>query len=277
MIKKQCTVAIVGLANAGKSTFLNNLISYKVSIVSHKPQTTRNKILAVYTNKKIDICFIDTPGFHKPKNKLDNFLNSQINQSFKQCDIVLLLIDLTKDNIEENKKLINHIKSFKIDKLFIIFTHKDLAKSININDKLKLYGLDDNYQYLSICCKDHQDLMNVVDKIYLLSPFNGFFAINEQDDSFLIKETIREIALHVLKHEVPHCLAVNVDDKKFNKQTNLFTITCSIIVEKETQKPIVIGKKGSMIKLIGTKARNELLKIYDCKIMLNLFVKVRKN
>lgn len=277
MVKKQCTVAIVGLPNAGKSTFLNNLIGHKVSIVSYKPQTTRNQILAVYTSKKIDICFIDTPGFHEPKNKLDSFLNSQINRSFKQCDIVLLLIDLTKENIDLNKKLINRINSYKISNLLIVFSHKDLVKTINIEEKIKLYGFVNSNKYLAICCKDHKDLMEVVNKIYLLSPINGFFNIIGQDDNFLIKETIREIALHVLKQEVPHCLAVNVDDKKFNKQDNLFTITCSLILEKETQKPIVIGKNGAMIKLIGIKARHELLKIYDCKIMLNLFVKVKKN
>ena len=277
MVKKQCTVAIVGLPNAGKSTFLNNLIKHKVSIVSYKPQTTRNQIQAIYTNKNIDICFIDTPGFHQPKNKLDSFLNSQINQSFKQSDIVLLLIDLTRDSVDENKKLINLIKSYKVNNLLVAFSHKDLAKSINIEDKIRLYGLNNGDEYLTICCNNYNDLLDVVNKIYLLSPINGFFNIIGNNDDFLIKETIREVALHVLRQEVPHCIAVSIDDKKFNKITNLFTITCSLILEKETQKSIVIGKNGNMIKLIGIKSRNELLKLYDCKIMLNLFVKVRKN
>lgn len=277
VIKKQCTVAIVGLPNAGKSTFLNKVIKQKVAIVSYKPQTTRNQIKSIYEDERIRICFIDTPGFHEPKNKLDSFLNSQVKQSFKKADLVLLLIDVLKDNVIENKILINVVKSYKVNRLIVLFTHKDLVQNININDKLNLYGLNDIKHKMLIDNNSQQDINNVISYIYDLSPQDGYFDESNMSDDFLVKEIIREEALYALKQEVPHSMTVIIDKKDFDKQQNLFTINCSLVVEKESQKPIVIGSGGKMIKLIGSKARQELLKIFDCRIMLKLFVKVKRD
>ncbi len=276
-MKKQCTVAIVGLPNAGKSTFLNKVMKQKVAIVSYKPQTTRNQIKSVYEDNRIRICFTDTPGFHEPKNKLDSFLNSQVKQTFKQSDIVLLLIDGSKDNIEGNKILIDVINSYKVKDFIVIFTHKDLVKDVNIEQKLNLYGLSHVKHKMFIDNNSTQDVNNVVSFIYDIAPQDGLFEPNDMSDDFLIKEIIREQALFCLKQEVPHSLAVTVDSKNFDKEQNLFTIDCSLVVEKESQKPIVIGAGGKMIKLIGSKARQELLKFFDCRIMLKLFVKVKED
>ncbi|MCQ2957240.1 MAG: GTPase Era [Mycoplasmoidaceae bacterium] len=276
-MKKQCTVAIVGLPNAGKSTFLNKAMKQKVAIVSYKPQTTRNQIKTVYEDDRIRICFTDTPGFHQPKNKLDSFLNSQVKQSFKQADLVLLLIDATRDDVEANKILIDVIKSYKVGNLIVVFTHKDLDPKIKLEDKLNLYGLNDVKHKMLIDNNSLQDVNNVISFIYDLAPQDGFFEPSEMTDDFLIQEIIREQALYILKQEVPHSMAVVVDSKNFDKEQNLFTINCSLIVEKESQKPIVIGAGGKMIKLIGSKARQELLKFFDCRIMLKLFVKVKED
>ena len=276
-MKKQCTVAIVGLPNAGKSTFLNKVMKQKVAIVSYKPQTTRNQIKSIYEDDRIRICFTDTPGFHQPKNKLDSFLNSQVKQTFKQSDIVLLLIDASRDDVEGNKILIDVIDSYKVKDLIVVFTHKDLVKDIKLEDKLNLYGLINVKHKMLIDNNSVQDVNNLVSFIYDLAPQDGYFEPTEMTDDFLIQEIIREKALFCLKQEVPHSLAVNVDSKTFDKEQNLFTINCSLIVEKESQKPIVIGAGGKMIKLIGSQARQELVKFFDCRIMLKLFVKVKED
>ncbi len=274
---KQCTVCIVGLPNAGKSTFLNNVLNKKVAITSYKPQTTRNQIKAIYQDKRIKILFCDTPGFHKPKNKLDSFLNSQVKQTFKQSDIVLLLIDACKDQIEENKILIDVINSYKIKDLLVLFTKKDLAGDVNLVRKLEMYGLEKT-KHMFISNNSKQDINNVVSYIYDLTPSGNTIDLDiNENDEFMIKEIIREQALYNLKQEVPHAIAVTVGNKKWDKEKNTFFIDASIIVEKESQKPIVIGSGGKMIKLIGTKARLELLKIFDCKIVLKLFVKVKQD
>lgn len=276
-MKKQCTVAIVGLPNAGKSTFLNKVMKQKVAIVSYKPQTTRNQIKSVYEDDRIRICFTDTPGFHEPKNKLDSFLNSQVKQTFKQSDLVLLLIDASKDNVENNKVLIDVINSYPIKDMIVVFTHKDLVPEAKIEEKLNLYGLEHTKHKMIIDNNSIQDVNNVVSFICDIAPTDGFFEPNDMTDDFLIQEIIREQALHILKQEVPHSMVVVVDNKNFDKEQNLFTINCSLIVEKESQKPIVIGAGGKMIKLIGSKTRQELLKFFDCRIMLKLFVKVKED
>ena len=277
MQKKQCTVTIVGLPNAGKSTFLNKAMKQKVSIVSYKPQTTRNQIKTVYEDGRIRICFTDTPGFHEPKNKLDSFLNSQVKQTFKQSDLTLLLIDASKNDKEGNQILIDVIKSYKVKDMIVIFTHKDLVPDITIQKLLSFYGLEDVKHHMLIDNNSIQDVNNVISFIYDIAPQDGFYEPNDMSDDFLIQEVIREQALYILKQEVPHSMAVVVDSKKFDKEQNLFTIDASLIVEKESQKPIVIGKGGQMIKRIGTQARKELLKFFDCRIMLKLFVKVKQD
>ncbi len=274
---KQCTISIVGLPNAGKSTFLNSVMGHKVAITSYKPQTTRNQIQVFYQDKRISILFCDTPGFHQPKNKLDSFLNSQVKQTFKQSDLVLLLIDSNQERIEENKILVDVIKSYNVQNLLVVFTKKDLEPKANLENKLKQYGLEGS-KYIFVDNFNLQDIHNVISYIYDIVPDGGTITQpQEQNDDFLIKEIIREQALHLLKQEVPHCLAVTIDGKKWDADKNVFFIDASLIVEKDSQKPIVIGSGGKMIKLIGTKARQELLKIFDSKIVLKLFVKVKED
>lgn len=274
---KQCTVSIVGLPNAGKSTFLNKVMGKKVAITSYKPQTTRNQIRSIYTDKRIKILFCDTPGFHEPKNKLDSFLNSQVKQTFKQSDLVLLLIDASRDNVQDNKILIDVINSYKVQNLLVVFTKKDLVKEIDIDKKLEMYGLQ-KCKYIVVDNNNLQDVNNVISYIYDIVPDGTIIEINEpENDDFLIKETIREQALRILKQEVPHALAIIIDSKKWDAEKNIFYIDASLIVEKESQKPIVIGAGGKMIKLIGTKSRIELLKFFNCKIVLKLFVKVKQD
>ena len=272
--KKQCSIAIIGQPNAGKSTLVNQIFNRKISIVSYKPQTTRNSIMALYENNKIKILFVDTPGFHKPKTKLDSFLNSQIKIALKNVTFVLFLIDSCKGFTEDDEILLNVIKSYTISKIVYVLTKIDLNKTINLDlyrEKLKT----NNLILLNSFNKEH--ITNLIDLIYSLIDNDDFISLNPNidNDDFLIKEIIREQSLFHLKYEVPHSLAVEITNKKYSTEKKLLTINANLIVEKISQKQIVVGKNGEMIKKIGTKSRHELLKIFDCKIMLKLFVKVK--
>ncbi len=272
--KKQCSIAIIGQPNAGKSTLINQIFDKKVSIVSYKPQTTRNSITALYENDKIKILFFDTPGFHKPKTKLDSFLNSQIKASLKKVNFVLFLVDSCKGFTDDDEILLNIIKGYAISKIIYVFTKSDLNKTINLcsyHKKLKSNNL------ISINSFNKKHIHNLIDFIYSLTNDNDHILLtpNADDDDFLIREIIREQSLYLLKYEVPHSLAIEILNKEYNTEKKLLTINANLIVEKKSQKQIVIGKNGEMIKKIGTKSRHELLKIFDCKIMLKLFVKVK--
>lgn len=272
--KKQCSIAIIGQPNAGKSTLINQIFNKKISIVSYKPQTTRNSIMALYEDSKIKILFIDTPGFHKPKTKLDSFLNSQIKTSLKKVTFVLFLIDSSHGFIEADQILLNVVKSYTISKIIYVFTKIDLNKKINLElyrERLK----SNNLILLNSFNKQH--INNLIDLIYSLTDKNDCLSLtpNINNDDFLIKEIIREQTLFLFKYEVPHSLAIEIVDKKYDANKNLLTINANLIVEKKSQKQIVIGKNGEMIKKIRIKSRCELLKIFNCKIMLKLFVKVK--
>lgn len=272
--KKQCSIAIIGQPNVGKSTLINQIFNKKISIVSYKPQTTRNSIMALYEGNKIRILFVDTPGFHKPKTKLDSFLNSQIKTSLKNVTFVLFLIDSCKGFTKDDEILLNIIKSYAISKIVYVLTKIDLNKTINLSpyhEKLKT----NNLILINSFNKEH--INNLINLIYSLIDNDDFISLNPNidNDDFLIKEIIREQSLFLLKYEVPHSLAVEIVNRKYDTEKRLLTINANLIVEKKSQKQIVIGKNGEMIKKIGTKSRHELLRIFDCKIMLKLFVKVK--
>ncbi len=278
MAKKQTTVTIVGSPNAGKSTLLNAILKSKVAITSYKPQTTRNQIQAVYEDEKLKITFIDTPGYHTVRNKLDLFLNSEIKASFKRSDIVLFLVDSTAKIGEEEIKLAKIISGYNPSKTVIIFTKKDVTKNCKIDDKLKQLDFDNHVMTKYMTSKDPNDVAELLKNIYdLIDDSMVSILANEKGDDFFISEIIREQLLLNMKKEVPHSTAVIIEGKEFDKEKNMFTINAAIIVEKESQKPIIIGAKGQMIKKIGTNSRMELLKVFDCKINLKLFVKVEKN
>ena len=230
--------------------------------------------MALYEDNKIRILFVDTPGFHKPKTKLDSFLNSQIKTSLKNVTFVLFLIDSCKGFTKDDEILLNIIKSYTISKIVYVLTKIDLNKTINLSpyhEKLKT----NNLILINSFNKEH--INNLINLIYSLIDNDDFISLNPNidNDDFLIKEIIREQSLFLLKYEVPHSLAVEIVNRKYDTEKRLLTINANLIVEKKSQKQIVIGKNGEMIKKIGTKSRHELLKIFDCKIMLKLFVKVK--
>jgi GTP-binding protein Era len=270
-------VAIVGKPNVGKSTLINTIMKRKVSIISYKPQTTRNQIKALYNDDSSSIMFIDTPGYHPSRNKLDERMNNEIKGSYKLADCTLLLIDLTRQIDDEDRGIIKIIRDFHADHVILVLTKSDIAKK-NIENKYvdeikRMINIDDVLTISSLKVFNITLLLEIIKKY--LNKTRQPLQENEDDDNFVISELIREQIIFNTKKEVPYSTYVYVESKKF--ENNIFEINAVIAVEKESQKPIMLGKGGQMIKKIGTMARKELLNIYDCRINLKLFVKVEKN
>lgn len=276
---KTGTVVITGKPNVGKSTLINTIANKLIAITSPKPQTTRNKIKFTYNDDKNKIAFIDTPGYHIPNNKLDMFLNSEIKNAYKLADIALLVIDLTREIDQEDIEVINIIKSYNVKKVILVLNKIDVAKQdIDQKYETKVKELIEISQVIKICANKIESVKEVIDTIHNhLDDNNDLVEDVEIADNFFISEIIREQIIFNFKQEVPYATCIAIRKKNYDPNTNVFEIYADIVVEKESQKPIIIGAKGQMIKKIGTKSREKLLEFYDCKIVLHLFVVTKKD
>jgi len=268
---KQGSICLIGKPNVGKSTLINNLLNYKISITSPKPQTTRQTIKGLYNNNNCNILFIDTPGYHNTRNKLDELMNYEVKKNLTISDCIFFLFDSTRPYDEEDEKILKLLKNIDLKNVILVITKIDSnAKKNEYIDEIKT-----KFNFISETTISSIKKEGLKELIELAKPFlhdsDTLYKI-EDDDNFIISELIREQIIFNTKKEVPYSTYVKIEKK--NMDGNLFNIYANIIVEKESQKPIIIGKGGSMIKKIGTYARKELLNIYDCKINLKLFVKV---
>ncbi len=272
-------VSLVGRPNVGKSTLINSIIGYKVAITSDKVGTTRNIVQGIYTDSDTQIVFVDTPGIHKPNNRLGQMLNEQAYYSLNDVDIILFLIDVTKefgrgDNFilekikEVNKPvflILNKVDKIKKDELFSLITkYKDL------------YDFKEIIPLSAIKNKNIDELINTLKK-YL--PDNVMYYpesdITNTSLEFRIAELIREKVLRLTKEEVPHAITCVTENLNISKDKAI--IDATIIVERDSLKSIIIGKGGSMLKEIGSKARSDIEDMLDKKVYLNLYVKSVKN
>ena len=278
MSKMYGTVVITGKPNVGKSTLFNQIAKKEVAIISQKPQTTRNQINYVYATEKKEIAFVDTPGFHFSRNKLDNYLNSQIKNAYKYANIALLLIDLTREINDEDLEVIKMVKSFNIDNIILVFNKIDACEKQSIDEyKQKVQELIKVNDVIEISALKNTNTDILIDTIskYLI---NDPIILKETDsDNFIISEIIREQIIKNFYQEIPYATCVCIKKKNYDKITNVFEVYADIVTEKESQKPIIIGRGGRMIKRIGTDARHKLHEYYDCKIVLNLFVVVKND
>ena len=270
-------VSIIGRPNVGKSTFLNCCLGQKVSIISPKPQTTRNVIQGIYTKDDAQIIFIDTPGIHKPKHELGEYMNKQAFRSIKDVDLVLLLFDVSTDYGTGDEFVLKMLK--KIDASAILVINKiDL-----VNDKNRLLEnvakLHENYDfldtfYISALNGENVDelLKGIIDHLEEGPMYYPKDQISDHPEKFVISEIIREKILLKTKEEVPHSVAVVTEEVKHID--GLLNIRATIIVERASQKKIIIGEAGKMIKEIGTMARLDIEKVVGEKLFLDLWVKV---
>lgn len=282
--KYQGYVGLIGKPNVGKSSLINSILEKKVVIVNNKPQTTRSNIKVIFENDQFEILFIDTPGYHKPQNELDKFLNKLSENIFKKVDLIYFLIDPTREVDPEDIELLEFLKLYNKNNIIVVITKSDLIDNITykieeIKNIINKYISPKLFISVSSYNKTNIDLLLDSSKKYLYYGKEHSFKIEStwDNDEFLIKEIIREKCLNLLEHEIPYGIAINIDYLNYDEAKNLFTINANLIVEKESQKSIVIGKNGNMIKQIGIDSRIDLSHIYDSKIMLKLFVKVEKN
>ena len=277
--KKFGFVSISGRTNVGKSTLINSLIEKKIAITSRKPQTTRNRILGISTNQKSQIVYLDTPGFHTGyKRALNKYMNKLAKHCYEEVDLVVFVVDRFKW-LKEERDTLNNLKDL----------NKPIILAINKIDRLEnkeellpfIKDIQQKFNFLAvvpISALRKNNLENLTDEIEKELPDGPFHfpedSVTEFSENFFISEIIREKAINRLGDELPYRLNVGID--KVKKKKGLITIYANIIVESSSQKGIILGKGGSMIKAIGTSARKDLEVEMKRKINLQLFVKVSK-
>ena len=272
-------VAILGRPNVGKSTLLNHILKEKMSIVTNKSQTTRNAIKGIYTDEEVQIVFIDTPGIHKPFQKLGEEMNKMAYHTSHDVDAIILVVDASEPFGKGDQYLIDHLALNKVP-LIIVFNKIDLVR-IDKAMKLKAIYLEKfpNAFMIETVATEGFNVEEIVGQLKSILPEGPMYyekeTITDQDLVFQIKEIIREKILISLSKEVPHSIAIYIDDITYEE--NPMTIKASIIVEKESQKGIVIGANGRRIKTIGSKARQSIEKLVKKHVFLDLVVKVDEN
>ena len=272
-------VTILGHPNVGKSTILNGIINRKISIVTDKSQTTRNVIKGIYRGKDSQIIFIDTPGIHKPHAKLGVEMNNMAYSSAHEADVNLLVVDASKRFDESDEFLLSHL-DINNTPLIIVFNKIDKARITEAEALKAIYRQKlPQSHFIDTVASERFNLEELIATVEKLLPEGPEYypgnEITDKDEVFQIKEIIREKVLKTLRDEVPHSIAIYVNN--IDWEENPLHIHASIIVEKDSQKGIVIGANGKRIKEIGLKARKSIEKLLDKHVYLELFVKVQSD
>jgi GTP-binding protein Era len=273
-------IAIVGRPNVGKSTLLNQLIGQKVAITSPKPQTTRNRIMGVKTTEDYQMIFVDTPGMHKGRDLLNKQIDKVAVSALSDVDVVLFVVDRVKT--EEEDDIIHYFKGIKIP-VFLLVNKIDLLKGKSGIDEVILSYLN-SFPFTGVIpISAKQNIyLDKIEEMLLPHMIEGplFFPKDmksDQSESMMMSELIREKILYHTEQEVPHAVAVVIESLVENEALNTIDVSALIVVERPTQKQILIGKGGEKIKKIGTEARLEINQLLKTKIHLSLWVKVKKN
>jgi len=270
---------LIGRPNVGKSTLMNHLIGQKIAITSNKPQTTRNRIQTVLTTEDGQIVFVDTPGIHKAKNKLGEYMVHIAERSLNEVDVVLWLVEPTTFIGAGERHIIEQLKKVGVPVILII-NKIDTVKKEELLPAIDTYRKICDFAEIIPCSalrgKNTQD---IIPSIFKYLPYGPMFydedTVTDQPQRQIAAEIIREKALHALDEEIPHGIAVAIDRMKMEKK--VMHIDATIICERDSHKGIIIGKQGSMLKKIGSTARYEIEKLLDCRVNLKLWVKVQKN
>lgn len=270
-------VSIIGRPNAGKSTLLNALNGEKLAVVSDKPQTTRNTITGIYTDKDKQVVFLDTPGLHKPKTKLGEFMMKEAESAVSSVDVVLLVIEPGHDY--DNENIIEGLKGIDVPVILIINKIDSYEKENLLEMIAKYSGLFEFAEIIPVSAKNGDGVKLVMEAIVSrLEEGPMYFPddmITDQPEKQIAAEIIREKALWCLDKEVPHGIAVEISSFKENKK-GILEIGATIYCEKSSHKGIIIGKNGAMLKKMGSLARRDMERFFDGKIFLELWVKVKE-
>ena len=272
-------VTLIGRPNVGKSTLMNYLIGQKIAITSNKPQTTRNRIQTVLTTEEGQIIFVDTPGIHKAKNKLGEYMVNVAERTLNEVDAVLWLVEPTTFIGAGGKHIADQLKKVTTPVILVI-NKVDSVKKEEVLASIAAY--QDIYDFAAIVpvsARSGENTKELLKVVYQYLPYGPQFydedTITDQPERQIVAELIREKALHCLNEEIPHGIAVVIDSMK--KKGKVMHIDATIICERDSHKGIIIGKQGSMLKKIGSTARYEIEKMLDMQANLKLWVKVKKD
>jgi GTP-binding protein Era len=273
-----------GKPNVGKSTLLNHLVGEKIAIVSPKPQTTRNRIVGVVETEMAQIVFLDTPGVHHPRHKLGEYLVAEARAALEQSDVALFMVDATEPPTPDDERaaqLLNSLLREAPRPVLLVVNKMDAVSPALLQERRLLYealGRYDETVTISALTGEGVSLLlrKVIDRLPEGPPYYPLGAVTDQPEKLPIAEAIREAVLHYTHEEVPHAVAVVVDELE-HRSEQLAYVKATIFVEKESQKGIIIGQGGQMLKKIGTMARQEIERWLGKKVFLDLWVKVAKN
>ena len=279
MEKKSGFVTLIGRPNVGKSTLMNHLIGQKIAITSNKPQTTRNRIQTVYTDQRGQIIFVDTPGIHKAKNKLGEYMVQVAEHTLKEVDLILWLVEPSTFIGAGERHIAEQLNRVSTPVILVINKIDTVKKQEEILTYIQAYkDICPFAEIVPLSALKNKNTDLLTDLIFKYLPYGPQFydedTVTDQPMRQIAAELIREKALRLLDDEIPHGIAVTIE-KMRERDSGIIDIEASIVCEKESHKGIIIGKGGSMLKRIGTEARKEIEKMMETKVNLQLWVKVR--
>ena len=273
-------VTLIGRPNVGKSTLMNKIIGQKIAITSNKPQTTRNRIQTVYTSDEGQIIFLDTPGIHKAKNKLGEYMVNVAERTLKEVDVILWLVEPSNFIGAGERHIIEQLKNVKTP-VFLIINKVDTVKKEEILEYIDTYRkVCDFAEIIPVSAVKGDNVDTVINMIFKYLPYGPAYydedTVTDQPMRQIAAELIREKALKCLDDEIPHGIAVAIDRMNFRKDGSIVDIDATIVCERESHKGIIIGKGGTMLKKIGSAARYEIENLVETQVNLKLWVKVKK-
>jgi GTPase len=274
-------ISIIGRPNVGKSTFLNRVIGQKIAIMSDKPQTTRNKIQGVLTLDNTQMVFIDTPGIHKPKHKLGDFMMKVAQNTLKEVDLVLFMVNAEEGFGRGEEFILEKFQTVQTP-IFLVINKIDQIHPDELLPVIESYK--EKYPFkeiIPISALEGNNVERLLEQIKTYLPEGPQYypadQVTDHPERFIITELIREKALHLTREEIPHSLAVVLDKMERQKGKDIIHVMATVIVERDSQKGIIIGKQGSMLKEIGKRARVDIENLLGSKVFLELWVKVQKD
>ena len=271
--------ALIGRPNVGKSTLMNRLIGQKIAITSDKPQTTRNRIQTVYTDEKAQVIFLDTPGIHKAKNKLGEYMVSVAERTLAEVDVILWLVEPTAYIGAGEQHILTRLRAVKTPVILVInkvdtVHREEVLRFIDVYRKE--YNFSDIVPVSALQGTNTSELLAVIQKYLPEGPrYYDEDTVTDQPMRQIAAELIREKALKCLNEEIPHGIAVLIDSMK-ERKNGMYDIQATLVCERESHKGIIIGKQGGMLKKIGSAARFEIEALMGCRVNLKLWVKVRR-
>ncbi|QGT99981.1 GTP-binding protein Era [Candidatus Syntrophocurvum alkaliphilum] len=273
-------VSIVGRPNVGKSTLMNNIIGEKIAIVTEKPQTTRTRIQGIHTCKDGQIIFVDTPGIHKPRHRLGEYMVKVSTRSLEEVDLIYYMTDVTRPFGSGEQHIIESLSGSKVP-IFLLVNKIDLVSKDQINDYINEFKSHMSFaEVIPLSAVLGTNIPELLDKTFAYLPEGPLYYpeedLTDQPMSFLVSEMIREKALLLTRDEVPHSIAVDIEEFKTQENGKVY-VRAVIYAERDSQKGIIIGKNGKMLKQIGQDSRQDIENLLDTSVYLDLWVKIKKN